>query len=68
MVVHGQTQEAPDRDEIAFKMRYIEGKTWKEIGQALNMSESSIKRCRRRANQKFKLSLKIMALLRVYPK
>lgn len=55
--------EYPDREEIIASMRYLEGRTWKEIQEALSVPSRSMDRIRARIRKKMKLALEIMALI-----
>lgn len=55
--------EIGDREEIAARMRYLEGRHWQDIRKALDIPERSMDRIRARIRKKLKIALEIMALI-----
>jgi len=60
--------EYQDRDEIVARMRWVEGKPWKEIRHALDIPKGSMQRIKKRIEKEMILALKIVRIVRAHNK
>lgn len=64
MVIKGCDIDAPDIYELAAKMKYMEGKTWAQIGRSLSLSRGTLDSVKRRMRRDMSKVLEIMEIMR----
>ena len=56
--------DAPDSYELAAQMKYVEGKTWAQIGRALGLQQNELNYLKRRLRRDLKKAILIMAIMK----
>jgi len=58
--------DSPDRYELVARMKYVEGKTWAQIGRELEIPSTSLTRISKQIRRDMKLALKIIVIVRQF--